>query len=54
MPENHTLQETNHSLRPKITKSDPHFSPLGEGLRDPGFLEGGKMPILSITLKTPG
>jgi len=26
-----------------MPKADPHFSRPGDGARDPGFLEGGKM-----------
>ena len=45
------LQETNLSLRPKMTTSDPHFSRLGEGSWEPGFLEGGKIrPFLASTI----
>lgn len=42
--------KTNHSLRPKEPKSDPHFSRLREGSREPGFLEGGKMHTSNVLL----
>ena len=36
------LQKTNHSLRPEMSSSDPHFLRLGRGFREIGFLEGVK------------
>ncbi len=49
-PEKLTLQKTNHSLRLKMSRSDPHFSRLWDGTREPGYLEGGKMhdPICAV------
>jgi hypothetical protein len=33
-----------------MSNSNPHFSCPWDGSRDPGFLEGGKMPIFRMFL----